>query len=89
MDHAAPSTPLRPGRMSGLYNTMTSEMEQAGQELGESTSPLLEAAAGLPEPRMLLGRYQLGAELARGAQGVVRRAVDTVTNEFVAVKEVR
>ncbi len=35
------------------------------------------------------GRYQLGSELGRGGHGVVFRAVDTQTNEGVAVKVLR
>ncbi len=35
------------------------------------------------------GRYQLGSELGRGGHGVVFRAVDTQTNDAVAVKVLR
>ncbi len=41
------------------------------------------------EGQIIDGRYQLGTELGRGGHGVVFRAIDTQTNEPVAVKVLR
>ncbi|MFD3686098.1 serine/threonine-protein kinase [Nocardiopsis sp. NPDC058631] len=42
-----------------------------------------------PEGRLLMGRYQLVSEIARGGVGTVWRAVDLVIDREVAVKELR
>ncbi|WP_397222848.1 serine/threonine-protein kinase [Nocardiopsis lambiniae] len=46
-------------------------------------------AAPAPEGRLLKGRYQLLAEIARGGVGTIWRAVDLVIDREVAVKELR
>jgi hypothetical protein len=47
------------------------------------------AIMGLGDRAMLAGRYRLIEEIARGAIGTVWRAVDTLTGEPVAVKQLR
>ncbi|GAA1467793.1 hypothetical protein GCM10009603_57380 [Nocardiopsis exhalans] len=71
--------------MSSLENPHT----QRPQTSPDPARP--EAAVAEPEAggRLLMGRYQLTSEIARGGVGTVWRAMDLVIKREVAVKELR
>ena len=73
------ATPHHPATPSGADPDATGADPAA--TTGEASAP-----SSADAPPVSVGRYELGAEIARGGMGVVYRATDGVLNRPVAVK---